>query len=55
MRPLYVFLLHNNLEFSESVGWNYTKFLCDQEGQVRARFSPHVINLREIEPVLEKL
>jgi glutathione peroxidase len=40
--PLYKFLKKEKrgFLFSESIKWNFTKFLIDQEGRVVARFAP---------------
>jgi len=41
--PLYQFLKHEKrgLFFSEAIKWNFTKFLCDREGNVAARYAPN--------------
>lgn len=40
--PLYAFLTAQKSNFlgGKDVEWNFTKFLIDREGKVRARFSP---------------
>ena len=42
--PLYVYLKHAKRGFlgTESVKWNFTKFLVDRKGEVTRRFAPNV-------------
>ena len=41
--PLYIFLKRQKpgILGSKSIKWNFTKFLVDREGTVRARYAPH--------------
>ena len=41
--PLYKFMKHERPGFlgTESIKWNFTKFLVNREGAVAARFAPH--------------
>ena len=52
--PLYVWLKHQKkgLLGSESVKWNFTKFLIDREGSVVARYAP-TIEPKDLEKAIE--
>lgn len=55
--PLYQFLKRERpgLLGSERIKWNFTKFLVDRQGRVRARFAPRVTPERLAGPVEELL
>jgi glutathione peroxidase len=54
--PLYQFLKKEKrgLLGTEGIKWNFTKFLVDRQGQVKARFSPNV-KPEDLEGEIEKL
>jgi glutathione peroxidase len=54
--PLYQWLKKGakGLFGSESIKWNFTKFLVDRQGQVVARFSPRK-RPKDLVPIIEKL
>ena len=54
--PLYRWLKNEQKGIlgSESIKWNFTKFLVDRAGRVVARFSPQTTP-EEIEPEVERL
>ncbi len=54
--PLYVHLKRSKRGFlgTESIKWNFTKFLIDRQGQVTRRFAPRV-EPKALEGVIEAL
>lgn len=53
--PLYVFLKQNAGGFvTDTIKWNFTKFLVDKEGRVIERYAPSVTP-KEIEEEIKKL
>lgn len=54
--PLYDYLKRQKLGFAgtQSIKWNFTKFLIDREGKVKARFSPQTTP-KLLERHIEKL